>query len=590
MAPAGAGRMLGALALLSTLPGTAAEDVLRRRPPTAEQPRIAVVRVLSPPALADTREGVLATFSQVPVAGKELAATTPEDDPLGCQPYPSRSIVSADDQPRVAVVRRGNCSYVLKAQLAQAAGAEGVVVVSDNESLVAMGGESADPKVSIFAVNVQRSVGDQILSQLSSGASGGPVRMSFELYVKGILDFSEALLVLFATSCVATGALVSTSDLRAGSPFAPQQGERIMEIDSKMAVGMCLFGSLALVVFYFLMKYLIYFIIFGFALGSVVNFIEIGSLSLQYFAPSMRGRVLQVGPVAVRTADIAAAVPSIAIGIAWLVMKDGPGPLGWILQDVMGFGFLCWIQRAIRLPNLKVATLLLSVMFFFDIFWVFISPIFFGNSVMVKVATGGGPGQTVPLLFRIPAFGDPFHAERMLGFGDIAIPGLLVSFTRRHDTLSRRRFWEGYFGPAVLGYLVGLCATIASLILMQKAQPALLYLVPGTLGTTLVLGSMRKELSHLWHAVPAAGGAGLQAGLTEIAALVNDEGFCVRLGAAEGFQDRFYCSRFLGTEVIPDSDGRCGPDDGPQCPSCARFQTTRQASAAVAGSFTSGGP
>jgi len=32
-----------------------------------------------------------------------------------------------------------------------------------------------------------------------------------------------------------------------------------------------------------------------------------------------------------------------------------------------------------------------------------------------------------------------------------------------------------------------------------------------------------------------------------------------------------YCGRYFGTTIIPLSDGRCGPNDGPPCPSCKRF-------------------
>merc|ERR1712129_579549 len=34
---------------------------------------------------------------------------------------------------------------------------------------------------------------------------------------------------------------------------------------------------------------------------------------------------------------------------------------------------------------------------------------------------------------------------------------------------------------------------------MQMGQPALLYLVPGTLGTTLVLACKRREVGALWN-------------------------------------------------------------------------------------------
>lgn len=49
--------------------------------------------------------------------------------------------------------------------------------------------------------------------------------------------------------------------------------------------------------------------------------------------------------------------------------------------------------------------------------------------------------------------------------------------------------------------------------------------------------------------------------------LLNDEDAPMNYGE----NDSCYCGRFLGTEVIPGSDGRCGPDNGPQCPSCRRF-------------------
>mmetsp|Transcript_9472 Transcript_9472/g.22374 ORF Transcript_9472/g.22374 Transcript_9472/m.22374 type:complete len:142 (+) Transcript_9472:2-427(+) len=118
---------------------------------------------------------------------------------------------------------------------------------------------------------------------------------------------------------------------------------------------------------------------------------------------------------------------------------------------------------------------------------------------MVSVATGGGTGETVPMLIRIPQFGDPLGGDRMLGFGDIALPGLLVSYLRRHDLMSHRKAFEGYFGPSLVGYFTGLCVTIAALTIMKMGQPALLYLVPGTLGTSILLALWRQELSLLWE-------------------------------------------------------------------------------------------
>merc|ERR1719387_3430537 len=202
----------------------------------------------------------------------------------------------------------------------------------------------------------------------------------------------------------------------------------------------------------------------------------------------------------ISTADLVASIPAAILVTCWLVLRNTA--LGWPFQDIIGAGFLCWMQRTLRLPNIKVATVLLTVMFFFDIFWVFISPVLFKKSVMVEVATGGGTGEKVPMLLRVPSVGDMLGNERMLGFGDVALPGLLVSYLRRHDILSKRHGCRGYFVPSVVGYFLGLCVTIVALTVMKMGQPALLYLVPGTLGTTLVLGCCRGELDQLWERKP----------------------------------------------------------------------------------------
>merc|ERR1719491_2491933 len=55
----------------------------------------------------------------------------------------------------------------------------------------------------------------------------------------------------------------------------------------------------------------------------------------------------------------------------------------------------------------------------------------------------------------------------------------------------------------------------------------------------------------------------------------NDEGADVCRGLDEKCNHLFYCSRYLGKTAIPESDGRCGPSNGPQCSSCQRFQASK---------------
>jgi WD40 repeat protein len=49
--------------------------------------------------------------------------------------------------------------------------------------------------------------------------------------------------------------------------------------------------------------------------------------------------------------------------------------------------------------------------------------------------------------------------------------------------------------------------------------------------------------------------------------------------------NRYYCGRHLGSAAIPGSDGRCGPNNGPQCQSCVRFQA-RPGTTAAGGLLT----
>ena len=61
----------------------------------------------------------------------------------------------------------------------------------------------------------------------------------------------------------------------------------------------------------------------------------------------------------------------------------------WVLQDILGISFSISLIRNIRLPNLKVCTMLLVLLLIYDIFFVFITPLFSaGKSIMVEVATG----------------------------------------------------------------------------------------------------------------------------------------------------------------------------------------------------------
>jgi len=241
------------------------------------------------------------------------------------------------------------------------------------------------------------------------------------------------------------------------------------------------------------------------------------------------------------------------LGISWLIVgfsirHPDTNTFYWIVQDIFGACICINFLSVIRIQNLKVATVLLCVAFFYDIFFVFISPLIFDKSVMITVATSGGPptadptwcekypdekdcqgGDPLPMLFTLPRFGDYASGSSMLGLGDIVLPGLLISFCRRLDVAKYMvglRFEEGcqlktqsfcdnvtsrngatsccccnggYFLPCCIAYAVGLLMANAAVYLMQMGQPALLYLVPCCLGITCYIAWMKGELIDLWN-------------------------------------------------------------------------------------------
>ncbi|RID67530.1 hypothetical protein BRARA_D02607 [Brassica rapa] len=162
----------------------------------------------------------------------------------------------------------------------------------------------------------------------------------------------------------------------------------------------------------------------------------------------------------------------LAFTVFWFVKRHTY--YSWVGQDILGICLMITSLQVVRLPNIKVATVLLCCAFVYDIFWVFISPLIFHESVMIVLP--------------------------MIGFGDICVPGMLICFASRYDKFKKRVVSSGYFLCLTIGYGVGLLLTCLGLYLMDgHGQPALLYIVPCTLGLAVVMGLVRGELKELWN-------------------------------------------------------------------------------------------
>lgn len=229
----------------------------------------------------------------------------------------------------------------------------------------------------------------------------------------------------------------------------------------------------------------------------------------------------------------------------------------WYLTNFLGFSFCYGSLQFITPTTAWTGTLILSALFFYDIYFVFFTP------MMVTVATK--LDVPIKLLFPRPdgcvyPAGAPEGSQAMedylkclaknrpmamLGLGDIVVPGMLLAFALRFDLYlfylrrskstakldqvvsgvkkerrptflgargnwgerfwTRRGLWDKelrartfpkpYFYATVVGYVIGMLATVTVMQVAQHAQPALLYLVPGVLlslwGTAFFRGDLK---------------------------------------------------------------------------------------------------
>ncbi|KAG9072630.1 Signal peptide peptidase-like 2A [Linnemannia hyalina] len=108
----------------------------------------------------------------------------------------------------------------------------------------------------------------------------------------------------------------------------------------------------------------------------------------------------------------------------------------WIFQDILGGFTISLMLKVLKAPSMSSPTLLLLTAFIYDVFFVFVTPYLTstGESIMEAAATGAAltVKETIPMLFRVPSF-RPNGGEAMLGFGDVVLPGILVTFLRECD-------------------------------------------------------------------------------------------------------------------------------------------------------------
>lgn len=414
------------------------------------------------------------------------------------------------------LVHRGNCSFTTKANVADDAGASSILIINNQTELFKMvcQGNETDLVIKIPAIMLPQDAGKTLIDHIMNKS-----RVSVQLYSpkRPVVDVAEVFLWLMAVATILCAsywsawsareaAIQQDKLLKDGSDeYRGMDGTHvsgIVDINTMSAILFVVMASCFLIMLYKLMSaWFLEILVVLFCIGGVEGLLTclVALLSCFRWFESAAETFVKV-PVlgAVSYLTLAVSPLCIAFAVMWAVFRRVS--FAWIGQDILGIALIVTVLQVVRIPNLKVGTVLLGCAFLYDLFWVFVSKWWFHESVMIVVARGDKSGEDgIPMLLKIPRMFDPWGGYSVIGFGDIILPGLLVTFSLRYDWLSKKSLRNGYFLWAMMAYGLGLLATYLALNLMDgHGQPALLYIVPFTLGTFLTLGKKRGDLKHLW--------------------------------------------------------------------------------------------
>lgn len=454
--------------------------------------------------------GMTAKFGSYLPEDADQAAKTPAlfSDPIDCCSASASKLSGS-----VALCVRGTCDFTTKAAFAQSAGATAALMINDADELFEMEcSNDTSVNISIPVVEITKSTGDALNKLLTSKRK---VEVLLYAPTRPVVDYSVAFLWLMAVGTVICASLWSDitapdqnderynelSPKSSMSEAGKDDSEDLVNIDTKGAIIFVITASTFLVLlFFFMSSWFIWVLIILFCIGGIEGMHNcIVSLALRK-RPKCGQKTLNLpmfGEVSIFS--LVVLLFCVIFAVVWVATRRES--FSWFGQDALGIGLMITVLQLARLPNIKVATVLLCCAFVYDIFWVFISPVIFQKSVMITVARGDkAGGEAIPMLLRFPRLFDPWGGYDMIGFGDILFPGLLISFAHRFDKDNGRGASNGYFLWLVVGYGIGLVLTYLGLYLMNgNGQPALLYLVPCTLGVTVILGCIRGELESLWN-------------------------------------------------------------------------------------------
>ncbi|KAM9323110.1 signal peptide peptidase-like 2 [Pholidichthys leucotaenia] len=412
---------------------------------------------------------------------------------------------------RIPMVMRGNCTFYEKVRLAQINGARGLLIVSKDQLSPPAGNKTQYEEIDIPVGLLSYSDMLDISMNFDKGRLVAMYAPS-----EPLLDYNMILIFLMAVGTVAIGGYLAGSRDSKRRYMKPKRDDGAEKHDEETVdvtpFMICVFVVMCcnmLVLLYFYYDHLAIWVIVIFSVASSVGLYSCLWPFVKRF-PFCKCRIPENNlPYLHRRPQLRMMLLTafcISVSVIWVVYRN-EDQWAWVLQDALGISFCLYMLKTVRMPTFKACTLLLTVLFVYDVFFVFITPFFTesGESIMVEVAAGPSNSTTsekLPMVLKVPRLNSSPVALcnqpifSLLGFGDILVPGLLVAYCHRFDILTQSS--RIYFMACTIGYGVGLLITFVALAMTQMGQPALLYLVPCTLLTSLTVALCRNELSQFW--------------------------------------------------------------------------------------------
>ncbi|XP_062182469.1 signal peptide peptidase-like 2 isoform X5 [Phragmites australis] len=299
----------------------------------------------------------------------------------------------------VALATRGECAFTAKANIAQAGGAAGLLVINDNEELYKMICSENDTSINLTipVVMIPQSAGKKLKDLLDHEAI-----VEVQLYSpnRPVVDLSAFFLWIMAIGTIVCASLwtefvaceqVDERYNQLTRKDGPNSGtnyredKEIFEISAKGAIVFIIVASVfLLLLFYFMSSSFVWVLIVLFCIGGVEGMHVCLVTLLSRIFKDCGQKTVQLpflGEVLILSVAI---IPfCMAFAILWAVYRHAS--CAWIGQDVFGICLMITVLQMARLPNIRVASALLSSAFVYDIFWVFISPLIFHESVMIAM-------------------------------------------------------------------------------------------------------------------------------------------------------------------------------------------------------------